>query len=220
MDANEWLQAQWVKIRRKIDQVVIAALAVLLGITALLWYVEQQVTLPPLPPPPPPQLSPTPEFWPSFMKDTFTHPKDLRSIQELRSVIDFNMFDARSAALQSGLLARLDKQFEQANQAFMSGNIPEAKRILQDIIKEMPSHRRAFELMGTIADMERKQAEAAAKATPARTPPGPARATPPAGPTPAAGTTPAGAPSPTAAPAPATGAPPAAGPPAAPAKTP
>ncbi len=194
MDTNEWLQAQWVKIRRKMDQVVIAALAVLLGITALLWYAEQQVTLPPLPPPPPPQLSPTPEFWPAFMKETFTHPKDLRSIQELRGVIDFNMFDARSAALQAGMMARLDKQFEQANQAFLSGNIPEAKRILQDIIKEMPSHRRAYELMGTIADMERKQAEAAAKAAPARTPPGPGRTVPPAGLTPEAGTTPAASP--------------------------
>ncbi len=156
-NVNEWLEAQWNRLRRKVDQLVIVALAILLGVTAFLWWLEQQA-----PQPTKPQLQqvviPTPSvLWDDFRKNLFTHPKDLRQVPELRGLLDFNMFDARSALVQSETIARLDKQFEKANEAFQKNDLATAKRICQDIIKEMPSHRRAIELQKVISEIERKQ---------------------------------------------------------------
>jgi len=156
---NEWLVEQWNRLRKKVDQLVVVALAVLLGMTALLWWFEQQAPLPMRPALQPPAV-PTPSpVMDAFMKELFVHPKDLRKVPELRGLLDFNIFDARSAAVQRETIDRLDKLFEKASDAFMKNDLATAKRICQDIIKEMPSHRKAFELQRTISELEKKLQE-------------------------------------------------------------
>jgi len=157
---NEWFVAQWNRLRKRVDQLVIVALAVLLGVTAFLWWLEQQVPLPPRPTVQQPVV-PTPSLLQEFVVkgDAFVQPKDLRRNPELRGLLDFNMFDARSAAVQRETRDRLDRQFEKANEAFLKNDLATAKRICQDIIKEMPSHRKAYALQKTISELERKQQE-------------------------------------------------------------
>jgi hypothetical protein len=130
---------------------VILGLAVLLGLTLLLYWVEQQVPPPSVPPVVTPTIDPTPLNWPLF-RDTFTHPKELATNANLRGLKDFNPFDSRSVADVSEKRARLDQRYQQALDAFDQGttaSLQNARQIAQEIVQEMPSHQ-AYQLVQLI----------------------------------------------------------------------
>ena len=150
---NDQLLALWNRLRRKVDQVVIFALVVLLGLVILLYYVEQQAPPPVIPALQAPIIDPTPEDWTTFTQVLFVHPKSLRDVGRYMQVVDFNMFDARSARDQSELIARLDEQYEQeALPAYQRGDLDTADRVCIEIIRQLRSHRNAVELRQRIGE--------------------------------------------------------------------
>jgi len=153
---NEWLNAQWNRLRRKVDQLVVGVLLVLLGVMIFFYWMEQQVPAPTLPPVVGVPVPTPPPEWTTFTERTFLHPKDLRKVLEFRGLADFNMFDARSVAVQSESTAKLDKQYEEAQVAFVKNDLAKAERICQDIITQMPSHRKTFELLKLIMAKKRE----------------------------------------------------------------
>lgn len=152
-------------MRRRIDQVVIVALAVLLGIVLLLYWVEQQVPPPDIPPLAKPKVDPTPVDWTTFTQVLFTHPKQLRGVEKYAALPDFNMFDQRSATDQSELIARLDKRFdEEARPAYERGDLDTAERVCREIIARKRDHQNAADLLRVIS--ERRKALEKEGATP------------------------------------------------------
>jgi hypothetical protein len=156
---NDWLVAQWNKLRRKVDQLVIVALAILLGVVIFLYWLEQQAPPPTIPPLQQATISPTPFIW-VIVPQMFIHPKDLRKVPDIQGITTFDMFDAHSTRIQSETVARADTQFTKALQAFNQGDLATAKQVCQDIIKDVPSHTKAINLLKQISDSERKQQEA------------------------------------------------------------
>jgi len=155
---NEQLVAMWNRLRRRIDYVVIFTLAVLLGVVVLLYWVEQQAPQPKRPTLPPTPVSPTPADWPSFMNQVFLQPKQLSKVTSFAGLLDYNMFDARSIAVQSELVAQMDREFTKAQDAYLKNDLDTAERICTEIIRRMPSHRKTIELLKMIR--ERRKAEA------------------------------------------------------------
>lgn len=153
---NEWLLAQWNRLRRKVDQMVIALLLVLLGAMFLFYWIEQQLPEPTVPPLPPVSTPAAPKD-PNVIMSRFAHAKELRKVPEFRELLDFNMFDQRSVAVRSESLARLDKLFEKAQEAFLKNDLATAERICGDIINQMPSHRKSIELLKLISGKKKEQ---------------------------------------------------------------
>jgi len=152
---NEWLTAQWNRLRRKVDHLVVALLAILLGIMFLLYWMEQQLPEPQVPPLPPIKI-PTPILDATSVSAAFTHPKSLREVPQFRGLMDFNMFDARSVGVRTDLEARLDKQYEKAQEAFLRNDLATAEKICNDIIAQMPSHQKTVELLKMISTKKRE----------------------------------------------------------------
>lgn len=154
MDLNEWLAAQWTYWRRKIDQLAIAGLVILLAVVACLWWLEQQVPgLPPVPNPPPPSEF-TPGEW-TWTKTLFTHEKDFRNVQKFaenvpNNLLGYNMFDSRGARPSPQTQAQIDAKYTAAQAALAKGDIAEATRLCAEILSQSPSHQGATELMKTI----------------------------------------------------------------------
>lgn len=152
---NERLVAWVNRLRRRIDQVVIFALVVLLGWVVLFYWIEQQVPEPQRPQPPLPPVSPTPVFWSEFKK-RFTHPKDIERIPDLAALLDFNPFDPRILD-RSELIRRLDRIYQRALEAFDKGDLDSAEQMCRRIIKQMQSHAKAIELLKRIRERRREQ---------------------------------------------------------------
>lgn len=168
---NDWLVAQWNKLRRKIDQLVIVALAILLGVVIFFYWLEQQAPPPTIPPLQQATISPTPIIW-IIVQQMFVHPKDIRKVPDIQGLVAFDMFDAHSARIQSETVARADTQFIKAQQAFDQGDLATAKQVCQDMIKDVPSHTKAINMLKIISEIERKQQEekSATKTPPAKAP--------------------------------------------------
>jgi len=153
---DEWLTAQWNRLRRKVDLLVVAALAVLLGVMGFFYWIELQLPEPTVPPVTPVDVPTPPPDWTTFTERTFVHPKDLRKVPEFAGLTDFDMFDARSVAVQSESVARLDQQYDKAQEAFLKNDLVTAERICADIIKVMPSHRKTVELLKLISSKKKE----------------------------------------------------------------
>lgn len=163
---NEWLLAQWNRLRRKVDRIVVGALVVLLGVMGFLYWTEQQLPKPTVPPLVKVPVNTPPAEWEVFKK-RFVHPKEIRksSDLQLRGLLDYNMFDPRSVSIQTDLTARLDKLFEKAQEAFLKNDLATAERICNDIINQMSSHRNTVELLNLISSKRKEQEK-----TPPKTP--------------------------------------------------
>jgi hypothetical protein len=147
---NEQLLALWKRLRRKVDQLVIIALVVLLGVTAFFWWVEQEVPAPTIPDRPPVFIPPFPEEgWQQF-QNMFVHPKTLSKVPEFQGLLEFNMFDPRSVEVQTELVSRLDEQFKEAEKAYAANDLDEAERICRGIIKQMSSYAKAQQMLRMI----------------------------------------------------------------------
>lgn len=166
---NERLEALWNRLRRRVDQAVIVGLAVLLGITLVLYWIEQEVPEPIKPNVPPPPIETPPASWAVFRQD-FTHPKDLANVEGLSALLLFNPFDQRSVADQSEKEAQLAKKYEEAERQYQAGNLQQAKQICREIISEMPDHYRAIALQATINRLEKEKEKEAVGTTPTPTP--------------------------------------------------
>jgi len=149
VDINEWLAAQWAYWRRKVDQLIIGGLAILLAIVAGLWWLEQQVPgLPPVPtPPPPPEY--TPGEW-TWTKSLFTHEKSVRDVSSFRSELSQNMFDVRGVTARPLPQVQLDEKYLAAKDAFAKGDMAEATRLCNEILSQSPTHQGAAELLKLI----------------------------------------------------------------------
>jgi hypothetical protein len=153
---NEWLTAQWNRLRRKVDHIVVAALVVLLGVMVFFYWVEQQLPEPVVPAVTQVEVPKPPPEWTTFTERTFVHPKDLRKVPDFAGLMDFDMFDARSVAVQLESVAKLDQQYEKAQEAFLKNDLVTAERICADIIKTMPSHRKTVELLKLISSKKKE----------------------------------------------------------------
>jgi hypothetical protein len=148
---NERLVAQWNRLRRKVDQLVVAALLVLVGVMVFFYWIEQQLPEPTIPPQTPTPIPTPPPDWTTFTEKTFVHSKDLQKVPELGGLPAFNMFDARTVAIRSETTAKLDKMYDEAQLAFVKNDLAKAERICGDIIKEDYSHRKTVELLKLIS---------------------------------------------------------------------
>jgi len=156
-------------MRRRLDQVVIGGLVVLLGLTALLWWVEQIMPPPVMPAQnAPPIPTGTPENWGPFVK-AFEHPQDVRQAPIVRTLVDMPMFDPPNEQLLASRRASVEQLYGNAERAFQAGNLAQAKEITRKIIELEPYHQKTIAL---VKQLEEKTAAQRSQPTPAVGPPG------------------------------------------------
>jgi len=64
---------------------------------------------------------------------------------------------AAEAKIRPELIAQMDKQYEVAYEAFRQGDLEKAERICREIIRQMPSHRDAAELLRRIGQPRKQE---------------------------------------------------------------
>jgi hypothetical protein len=99
---------------------------------------------------------------PHFYRITaMSNPQDIASSPPIQQVAQYNMFDYKSVRDKQEIERGADQKFVQAQDAATRGQNEEARRLLAEILKQVPTHKKAQELQAKIA------AATAATATPA-----------------------------------------------------
>jgi hypothetical protein len=167
---NEKLLEIWIRLRRKIDQIVLVALGVLLGLTLMFRWMEQQAPAPArVEPQKPPIPTSTPASWIAF-GERFNHPQNPDMAPGVNTLLAINIFEERSAINLTNLMNRLNQRCGDAKKAFDAGDLTTADTIVREIMLQMPSHPGAVELRRQI-DAKRAAATPVAPAlspTPAK----------------------------------------------------
>ena len=141
--------AQYVKLlKSQVDRIVVAVMFCLLGVMVFLWYLEQTrgsetaastgriATLEdPIPKNP-------------FNKKVMSmgDPQSLSDYPEIEQVAKYNMFDYKSVKNKEAIEREANRKYEQAEAAASAGRLDEAKRLLQEILEQFPTHQKAREL--------------------------------------------------------------------------
>jgi hypothetical protein len=143
---------QYIKLlKRHSDRLFIAALYLLLGIMVFLYFREQgsQIGISE-DAGKPAQLS-DPVVNNVFFKkiDTMSKPQSLADPQfnEIQQVAQFNMFDHKAVKDKQEIERQADQRFASAETAAAAGQKEEAIRLLNEILRQIPSHKRAKELL-------------------------------------------------------------------------
>lgn len=88
--------------------------------------------------------------------------QDLTSFPAIQQVAQYNMFDYKSVRDKQEIERGADQKFAQAQNAATNGQAEEAKRLLNEILKQVPTHKKAHELL----DKLNATTKAAASPTP------------------------------------------------------
>ncbi|MGI8908825.1 MAG: hypothetical protein ACR2IE_20320 [Candidatus Sumerlaeaceae bacterium] len=84
---------------------------------------------------------------PHFLRiTTMSTPQDLASSPPIQQVAQYNMFDYKSVRDKQEIERGADQKFAQAQDAATKGQPDEAKRLLGEILKQVPTHKKAREL--------------------------------------------------------------------------
>jgi hypothetical protein len=89
---------------------------------------------------------------------------DYTSFPQIQQVAQYNMFDYKSVRDKQEIERGADQKFAQAQAAANNKQNEEAKRLLNEILKQVPTHKKAKELL------DKLNSGAKAEATPAATP--------------------------------------------------
>jgi len=93
---------------------------------------------------------------------------DMTSYPAIQQIAIYNMFDYKSVKDKEQIERGADQRFAQAQEAANKGNAEEAKRLIGEILRQVPSHRKARELLETLnAGGDKKPGAVAASAAPA-----------------------------------------------------
>jgi hypothetical protein len=146
--------AQYVKLLKgQVDRIVVGVMFCLLAVMVFLWYMEQS------------RGSETVAGAGKQAKldDTVaTNPflnkvkgigaaQPLSSFPEIEQVAKYNMFDYKSVKDKALIEREANKKFQQAEAAAAAGRTDEAKRLLQEILEQFPSHLKARELRSKLS---------------------------------------------------------------------
>jgi hypothetical protein len=84
---------------------------------------------------------------PQFPRITaMANPQDLSSSPPIQQVAQYNMFDYKSVRDKQEIERGADQKFAQAQEAINRNQNEEAKRLLAEILKQVPTHKKAREL--------------------------------------------------------------------------
>jgi hypothetical protein len=144
---NEKLLEIWIKARRKLDQVMLLALALLLGVMVLLYWLEQQA----------PSLVPaeqvkieipaeTPANWTAFVNRFAPTGGDASKAPIYSALLPINVFEERSADSMTNLTKRIEDRYAQAKAAFDSNDTTKTETIIREILDLSGSHQKTLEL--------------------------------------------------------------------------
>lgn len=84
------------------------------------------------------------------VKDLFSGPETIEQDERFRSLITFNIFQVLSAQDREAIEQRANARYQEAQRLFADENFAEARRIAQEILAELPSHRNARLLLARI----------------------------------------------------------------------
>lgn len=145
--------AQYTKMFKKnIDRIVIAIMFLILGGLVFAWFQEQtggvsgEV------------VEGKAASWedpvaknPHFTRViALTQKPDMTSYPAIQQIALYNMFDYKSVRDKQEIERGADQRFAQAQDAFNKGNPEEARRLIGEILRQVPSHRKARELLEKI----------------------------------------------------------------------
>ena len=146
--------AQYVKLlKSQVDSIVVGIMFCLLAVMVLLWYAEQSrgsetgadtVKVATLEDP-----IPGNPFGGKVMG--MTEQRSLNDFPEIEQVAKYNMFDYKSVKNKVDIEREANKKYEQAEAAASSGQVDEAKRLLQEILEQFPTHLKARELRNKLS---------------------------------------------------------------------
>jgi len=163
-------------LTRHLSRIVLALLAVLMGL--VYWFRQQEESSAIPPEPKPPLVSPDAVFTDDEIKnyEKLLLPKPRMEDSHLSVIRQFNMFDAQAIQRKDEEEKKARARFADADRAFNEGKLDLARSICEEIIyKIYPAHLEAKDLLQKIK--EKEEAEASAKATPKPTPTPPPAAT-------------------------------------------
>jgi hypothetical protein len=140
--------AQYKKLlKNNVDRLIIAVMYGLMFFLIYLWQAEQATqTLPP-------------EQLPAKLEDAVARNSAARQIKEMAQpqsieqhpailqVSRFNMFDYKAVKEKDKIEKEANEKISQVEAAMKEGRNAEAKRILEEVLKVIPAHQRARELM-------------------------------------------------------------------------
>jgi len=151
---KDQLQLYGQKLLKNIDRVGIAVFAGLLAFAVFLFLQESGHEVEPIETP---RASAFDERIPSedydkVMASMVDLTPELSERDEFRPLITTNMFSARSVRESADLVRDVEADYTRARAAFDAGNHAEARRLVDGILRRMPTHRRTLELQGQIAE--------------------------------------------------------------------
>ena len=143
---------QYIKLlKRHSDRLFIAALYVLLGVMVFLYFREQGSQVGISEDAGKPAVLVDPVTKNVFFKkiDTMSKPQSLADpeFNEIQQVAQFNMFDHKAVKDKQEIERQADQRFASAESAAKAGQKDEAIRLLSEILRQIPSHKRAKELL-------------------------------------------------------------------------
>jgi hypothetical protein len=112
-------------------------------------------------------------------------PQDMGKHPAIQQVAQYNMFDYKSVRDKQEIERGADQKFAQAQDAAGKGQAEEAKRLLGEILKQVPTHKKARELLDKLNASSGGAKGAAAPGAAPSPAAGAAPGTAPAAPTPA-----------------------------------
>ncbi len=92
--------------------------------------------------------------------------QDITSFPAIQQVAQYNMFDYKSVRDKQEIERGADQKFAQAQDAATKGQPDEAKRLLGEILKQVPTHKKARELLDKLSASPAAKAEAPPAAKP------------------------------------------------------
>lgn len=166
--------AEYAKLARKhLDRIVLGILSAMLLTLIFFWYQEQNTTV---------GLT-AGEGTPAKLADPIVENPHYKRISAMASPAEmppaiqqialYNMFDYKSVRDKQQIERGADERFLKAQEAATAGRNEDAKRLLSEILRQVPSHKKARELMEKInpsTPPASPGATPAAAVTPAPTP--------------------------------------------------
>jgi hypothetical protein len=135
--------------KKHLDRIVLVTLSLMLLTLVFLWYQEQNTTVglaqgEGVPAKFPDPLAENPHY---KRINTMAQVPDITKYPAIQQIALYNMFDYKSVRDKAQIERGADQRLAQAQEAANAGRSDEAKKMLGEILRQVPTHKKARELM-------------------------------------------------------------------------